>query len=68
MIRVLHSHGFAVARQRGSHRQFAAVVGNRRRLVTVAGKPGDDVPGTILSSIKQQSGLPERAFRPKGRS
>ena len=38
-------------------------VGGKRRLVTVAGKSGDDIPKGTLSSIRQQSGLPRDLFR-----
>ena len=49
---MLEDDGWSVVRQRGSHRQFkhAAKLG----LVTVAGKPGDDLaPGTLNSVLKQ---------------
>ena len=63
VIRVLTEKGFVLARTRGSHRLFEGFVGGKRRLVTVAGKPGDDIPKGTLSSIRQQSGLPRDLFR-----
>ena len=63
VIRVLTENGFVLARTRGSHRLFEGFVGGRRRLVTVPGKPGDDIPKGTLSSIRQQSGLPRDLFR-----
>ena len=63
VIRILKENGFALARTRGSHRVFEGFVGGQRRLVTVAGKPGEDIPKGTLSSIRQQSGLPRELFR-----
>ncbi|MGH9409616.1 MAG: type II toxin-antitoxin system HicA family toxin [Vicinamibacterales bacterium] len=48
----LEDDGSSVVRQRGSHRQFNHA--SKPGLVTVAGKPGDDVaPGTLNSILKQ---------------
>ena len=63
VIRILKRHGFRRDRQSGGHRQFEGVVARRRRLVTVPGKEGDDVPKGTLASIRRQSGLPKRSFR-----
>jgi len=49
---MLEVHGWYLARTRGSHRQYK----HRERpgLVTVAGRPGDDLaPGTLRSILKQ---------------
>ena len=47
---MLTGDGWKVARQRGSHRQFKHEL--KPGLVTVAGKPGDDVaPGTLNSGF-----------------
>jgi predicted RNA binding protein YcfA (HicA-like mRNA interferase family) len=57
--RTLLAHGFALVRQRGSHRRYEGFVGGERRLVTLAfTRPGDEV----LPNIRQ-SGLPKRLFR-----
>lgn len=63
VVRILEGHGFRRKRWKGSHRQFEGVVNGQRRLVTVAGKEGEDVARPTLASIMRQSGLPARAFR-----
>ena len=63
VIRVLTDKGFRLVRRKGSHRQFEGFVDGERRLVTVAGKEGDDVKAGTLAAIRQQSGLPRRLFR-----
>ena len=54
-LELLERHGWRLARQKGSHRQFqhASLPGT----VTVAGKPGIDVPPGTLNSILKQAGL-----------
>ena len=54
-IRMLVSDGWQVVRQRGSHRQFKHEV--KPGLVTVAGKPNDDLAPGTLNSILKQAGL-----------
>jgi len=55
IIRLLQSHGWYLARTRGSHRQFKhpAKLGT----VTVAGKPSVDLPVGTVNSILKQAGL-----------
>jgi len=55
ILRIIHDDGWFLARTRGSHRQFKH--GIKRGLVTVAGKPGDDVALGTLNSILKQAGL-----------
>ena len=62
-IRILHEHGFKLTRQRGSHRRFAGLYDGQRRLVTVPGSDGEDLPKGTLAAIRRQSGLPRRLFR-----
>jgi predicted RNA binding protein YcfA (HicA-like mRNA interferase family) len=64
LIGILESHGFELARQKGSHRTYKGVVGGRTRLVVVAcHRESDDIkPGTLQSMIRQ-SGLPKGTFR-----
>lgn len=62
VVRVLKDNGFRHERWKGSHRQFVGVIGGRRRLVTVAGKEGDEMKRSTLASITRQSGLPPGAF------
>lgn len=55
LIRILRDEGWTISRIKGSHRQFKHP--NKKGLVTVAGKPSDDVrPGT-LQSVLRQAGL-----------
>ena len=63
VIKILRDHGFELDRQRGSHRQFEGVVDGVRRLVTISGKDGDDVPAPLLAAIRRQCGLPKKLFR-----
>ena len=51
----LRRDGWLEVATRGSHRQFKHPVKPGR--VTVAGKPGDDVPTGTLNSILKQAGL-----------
>jgi predicted RNA binding protein YcfA (HicA-like mRNA interferase family) len=55
VIRVIEGHGWRIARQRGSHRQY--VHPNKRGTVTVAGRLNVDVPPGTLHSIMKQAGL-----------
>ena len=52
---MLHDDGWYLARTRGSHRQYKHPT--KPGLVTVAGKPGDDVAPGTLNSILKQAGL-----------
>lgn len=52
VIRVLEQDGWTLVRTRGSHRQYKH--GTKPGLVTVPGKPNDDLgPGTLYSILKQ---------------
>jgi len=52
VIRLLEDDGWRLLRTRGSHRQFKHSL--KPGLVTIAGKPGDDLaPGTLASILKQ---------------
>ena len=52
VIRLLERDGWYLARTRGSHRQYKHR--EKRGLVTVAGKPSDELaPGTLASLLKQ---------------
>lgn len=55
VIRMISADGWYLARQRGSHRQFRHPV--KPGLVTVAGKPGDDLATGTLNSVLKQAGL-----------
>jgi len=52
VVKMLKNDGWRLTRQRGSHRQFKHPT--KPGLVTIAGKPGDDLaPGTLNSIFKQ---------------
>lgn len=55
VIRMLEEDGWELARQRGSHRQFRHP--SKLGTVTVAGKPGVDMPPGTLNSVFKQAGL-----------
>jgi len=55
LLRLLADDGWVLARTRGSHRQFKHPT--RPGLVTIAGKPGDDLAPGTLNSILKQAGL-----------
>ena len=52
---MLEDDGWYLPRTRGSHRQYKHPT--KPGLVTVAGKPGDDVAPGTLNSILKQAGL-----------
>jgi predicted RNA binding protein YcfA (HicA-like mRNA interferase family) len=52
VVKRLEAEGWFLSRQRGSHRQFKH--SKKPGLVTIAGKPNEDLaPGTLNSSFKQ---------------
>ena len=55
VIKRLEDDGWIVVRQRGSHRQFKHA--SKAGLVTVAGKPGDELAPGTLNSVLKQAGL-----------
>jgi len=55
VIRTLVADGWRLVRTTGSHRQFRHPV--KPGTVTVAGKPGVDVPVGTLGSILKRAGL-----------
>lgn len=55
VLRMIEDDGWYLARTRGSHRQFKHRT--KPGLVTVAGKPDDDLAPGTLNSILKQSGL-----------
>jgi predicted RNA binding protein YcfA (HicA-like mRNA interferase family) len=52
---MIEADGWYLDRTRGSHRQYKHAV--RRGVVTVPGKPGDDLAPGTQNSILKQSGL-----------
>ncbi|NJL37850.1 MAG: type II toxin-antitoxin system HicA family toxin [Leptolyngbyaceae cyanobacterium RM2_2_4] len=55
IIKLIEQDGWYLARTRGSHRQYKHP--DRLGLVTVPGKPGDDLAPGTLDSILKQAGL-----------
>lgn len=55
IIKLIEADGWALARQRGSHRQYKHPT--KPGLVTIAGHPADDVKPGTLASILKQAGL-----------
>jgi len=55
LLKMLEQDGWYLVRMRGSHRQYKHP--NKLGTVTVAGKPGVDVPKGTLNAILKQSGL-----------
>ena len=55
LVKLLESDGWKEARVRGSHRQFKHPT--KSGIVTVAGKPGVDIPPGTLASVLKQAGL-----------
>lgn len=59
MVRLLEHDGWVLARTRGSHRQYKHP--EKPGLVTLPGKPGDDLPPGTRRSVLRQAGL-DRGF------
>jgi len=55
VVSLIESDGWVQVRTKGSHRQFQHPT--KPGLVTVAGKPGVDVPPGTLNSVLKQAGL-----------
>ncbi|MBI4411627.1 MAG: type II toxin-antitoxin system HicA family toxin [Deltaproteobacteria bacterium] len=52
IIKQIEKDGWVLARTRGSHRQYKHP--HKPGLITIAGKPNDDLaPGTLNSILKQ---------------
>ena len=55
LIRLLERDGWVLVRTRGSHRQYKHP--EKPGLVTVAGKPSDELAPGTLNSVLKQAGL-----------
>ena len=55
LIKMLKDDGWELSRTKGSHRQFKH--SGKKEVVTVSGKPSDDVRKGTLGSILRQAGL-----------
>jgi predicted RNA binding protein YcfA (HicA-like mRNA interferase family) len=54
-IKLVENDGWYLDRTRGSHRQYRHT--NKRGIVTIAGKPGDELAPGTKNSILKQAGL-----------
>jgi len=59
IIRLIEADGWLLSRTRGSHRQYKHP--SKPGLVTVAGKPSDDLAKGTEASIFRQAGLTKDA-------
>ncbi len=57
VIRLIEQDGWQLVRTRGSHRQFKHP--SKTGLVTVPGKPGNELAPGTLNSVLKQAGLKE---------
>jgi len=55
VIKMIEEDGWTMARMKGSHRQYKHSV--KKGLVTIAGKPNDELAKGTLNSILKQAGL-----------
>jgi predicted RNA binding protein YcfA (HicA-like mRNA interferase family) len=55
LISLIESDGWVLVRTKGSHRQFRHP--SKPGTVTIAGKPGVDMPPGTLNSVMKQAGL-----------
>ena len=58
IIQLLEADGWYLARTTGSHRQFKHK--SKPEVVTVAGKPSQDMPKGTVNNILKQAGLKSR--------
>lgn len=54
ILKLLKEDGWTMKRMRGDHRQFGHK--EKREMVTVNGKPSDDLSQELLNSIWKQAG------------
>jgi predicted RNA binding protein YcfA (HicA-like mRNA interferase family) len=55
ILSILKADGWVKVRQKGSHRQFKHP--SKRGLVTIAGKPNQDLKPKTANSILKQAGI-----------
>jgi predicted RNA binding protein YcfA (HicA-like mRNA interferase family) len=55
LIKEIENDGWYIVRTRGSHRQFKHSI--KKGLVTISGKPSDDLAPGTLNNIYKQAGL-----------
>ena len=52
---MIEATGWEMVRRKGSHRQYKHP--SKRGIITVAGKPGDDLAPGTLNSVLERAGL-----------
>ena len=55
VIKMIEKDGWYLARSRGSHKQYKHH--HKKGLVTISGKPSDDIASGTLNSVLKQAGL-----------
>jgi predicted RNA binding protein YcfA (HicA-like mRNA interferase family) len=55
VVQMIEADGWNQVRQRGSHRQFKHP--SKPGIVTIAGKPGDDLATGTLNSVLREAGI-----------
>lgn len=55
LVALIEADGWVLVRTKGSHRQFQH--SSKPGTVTIAGRPGTDVPAGTLNSVLKQAGL-----------
>ncbi len=55
VLKLIEEDGWYIARTKGDHKQYKHPV--KKGLVTISGKPNDDVAKGTLNSILKQAGL-----------
>ena len=58
IVAILKNDGWVLARSRGSHRQYRHLY--KSGVVTLAGKPGDDLAPGTMNSVLKQAGLKDK--------
>jgi predicted RNA binding protein YcfA (HicA-like mRNA interferase family) len=55
VIKMIEVEGWRLVRQRGSHRQYRHP--SKPGVITIAGKPSEDIAPGTLSSVRKRAGL-----------
>ena len=58
VIKLIVDDGWFIVRTKGDHRQYKHPV--KKGLVTISGKPGDDIARGTLNSVLKRAGLKEK--------
>ena len=61
MIEAVEAAGWVYVRTRGDHRQYSRT--GSQDVVTIPGKPGDDVAEGTLTAICRKAGLDKQALK-----